>query len=62
MKKRHNRKSIKFDPNTTKHRPATWDDKIQLSDLTIEDCESLYRNGYYAIIEDGQVVDLKKFK
>lgn len=62
MKKRYNNKSIKFNKNTTKCKPITWDDKIQLSDLTIEDCESLYKNGYYAIIEDGKVVDLKKFK
>lgn len=55
------RKSIKTNPNA-KHRPNTWDDKIQLNDLTIEDCEKLYQSGYYVIVDNGQVVDLKKFK
>lgn len=54
------KKSIKSNPNA-KHRPSTWDDKIQLDDLTIEDCEKLYQSGYNVVIENGQVVDLKKF-
>ena len=55
------KKSIKTNQNA-KHRPNTWDDKIQLNDLTIEDCEKLYQSGYYVVVDDGQVVDLKKFK
>ena len=54
------KKSIKTNPNV-KHRPSTWDDKIQLDDLTIEDCEKLYQSGYNVIIENGRVVDLEKF-
>ena len=55
------KKSIKSNPNA-KHIPSNWDSKIQLDDLTIEDCEKLYEDGYEVIIEDGRVIDLKKFK
>lgn len=55
------KKSIKSNPNA-KHIPNNWDSKIQLDDLTIEDCEKLYEDGYEVIIEDGRLVDLKKFK
>ena len=41
---------------------GNWDDKIQLDDLTIEDCEKLYQSGYEVIIDNGRVVDLRKFK
>ena len=56
------RKTFHFNPKLVKHRPKTWDDKIQLADLTLEDCERLYESGYEVVIENGQVIDLKKFK
>lgn len=62
MKKKNKKRTFHFDPSVTKHRPNTWDDKIQLNDLTIEDCEKLYQSGYYVVVDNGQVVDLKKFK
>ena len=54
--------SIKFNETTTKHRPKSWDDRIQLDDLTIEDCMKLHESGYDVIVENGRVVELKKSK
>jgi hypothetical protein len=54
--------SVKFNEATTKHRPKSWDDRIQLDDLTIEDCERLHESGFDVVIEDGRVVELKKSK
>lgn len=62
MKKKHKKRTFHFDSSLTKHRPQTWDDKIQLADLTLKDCERLCEDGYEVIVEDGRVVDLKKFK
>ena len=55
------KKSIKSNPNA-RHIPKSWDNVIQLSDLTIADCLRLYNDGYDVVIEDGVVVDLVKRK
>jgi hypothetical protein len=60
--KKKKKQSLKFDRNTTKFKKFDYGDVIELKDLTIEDCVSLYEHGYEIVIKDGQVADLKKFK
>ena len=56
------KRSLKFNEANTKHRPKSWDDRIQLDDLTLEDCMKLHESGYDVIVENGRVVELKKSK
>ena len=60
--KKKKKQSLKFDRSTTMFTKFDYGDVIELKDLTIEVCVSLYDHGYEIVIIDGQVVDLKKFK